>query len=191
MSPGILLVEGDPELARELDEQLQDSGLEVAAVAGDGETGCRLRRRLEPELVVMELILPDMDGIQAAREMTRGAPLPVVLLTSPAHRHLLAGAHQAGVYSYLIKPVDPGVLGPALELARRNFRRMEGWRRRIGDLRRALEQRRHLEKARGLLMARLGLEPGPARVMIQEEVAASGCSPVEAVSRILDRAGRD
>ncbi len=190
MSPDILLVEDDPALARELEERLLESGYGVVAVAGDGETGCRLRQRLDPELVLMELLLPDMDGIQAAREMNRAAPLPVVLLTRPADRHLLSGARQAGVYSYLIKPVESRVLAPVLELARQNFQRVHGWQRRIGSLRQALERRRRLEKAKGLLMSRLGLDPEQAQAMIQEEEAGSGCSPAEAVSRILERYGR-
>ena len=191
MSLAILLVEPDPDLARELERQLGAAGHRMAAVAATAAEACRLHRSLDPDLVLMEMLLPDRDGIQAAREMNQLQPLPVVLLTSLADRHLLAGAREAGVYSYLIKPVEPQVLGPALELAWESFQRLDTWQRRIGDLRRELEERRQRERAKGLVMARLGLDSNQAQALIQEQMRRHGCGPAEAAARILGQPGRE
>jgi two-component system, response regulator PdtaR len=145
-----------------------------------------LCRELKPDLVLMDIGLPGMDGLEAARVMNLERPLPVVLVTGHAGRRFQERARQALVYSYLVKPVEAEVLGPAIELAAQTFARERDLERRVTDLRQALNPRKLLERARGLLMDRHRLTEPQAQARLEREAEAWGLDLPGAAQALLD-----
>ena len=184
MTLGVLLVEDDPSEAYFYQQALEAAGLSFLGAARDGGESLRLRRVLNPDVVLMNLFLPDRDGIQTAALLNREAPLPVVLITAVADSAFLAGSRDAGVYAYLIKPVQSA----ALELAHRNFQRLASLEKRVLNLGRELQRRRVLEQAGGILMQRRGLDADRAQRRLEAMAAAENKTPERIAQKII--AGR-
>ena len=182
----VLLVEGRPEPARALIRDLEALEFMVAGVAGDGARACQLCAGLAPDLVLMAIDLPGGDGIQAARALLRQTPLPVVLLTDRADRGLLDRAQRAGVQSYLLKPVEAAVLGPALALAHHNFHRESRLACEVADLREGLRRRKLLERAKGLIMARLRVGEAEAQARLEVLSRDQGNSLHQAAEAVVE-----
>lgn len=188
MTLGVLLVEDDPSEVYFYQQALEETGLSFLGAARDGGESLRLRRVLNPDVVLMNLFLPDRDGIQTAALLNREAPLPVVLITAVADSAFLAGSRDAGVYAYLIKPVQSEALGAALELAHCNFQRLASLEKRVLNLGRELQRRRVLERAGGILMQRRGLDADRARKLLEAMAAAENKPPERIAQKII--AGR-
>lgn len=188
MSLNILLVEDEATQALALEQTLKGLGHRVLGLASEGRQACRLRRELQPDLVLMDIGLPGMDGIEAARVMNLENPLPVVLVTAHASRRFQERARLAQVYSYLVKPLEAGVLGPAIELAVQNFARERDLKRQVTDLRAALTTRKLLERARGLLMDRHQITGPEAQARLEEKALNLGLDLPGAAQVLLDTA---
>lgn len=176
MSLAILVVEDEAAHALSLQQSLNTLGHRVLGLARDGREACQLRRELKPDLVLMDIRLPVMDGFKAAEIMNRLAPLPVVLVTAHADRSFLDRARLAGVCSYLLKPIDTAVLGPAIDLACQNFLRVRELERQVVDLREELRMRKLIERAKGVLMQRHGLSEAEALAQLEETARQKGVS---------------
>ncbi len=185
MSLKVLLVEDEGAQALALRQALEGLGHQVLAVASEGSQACRLCRELAPELVLMDIGLPGMDGLEAARVMNLERPLPVVLVTGQASRRFQERARQALVYSYLLKPVEAKVLGEAMELAVRNFAQERELKRQVTDLRQELRARKLVERARGLLMDRHRLSAEEAQVRLEREAEVRGLDLPAAAQALL------
>lgn len=136
---------------------LETLGHRVVGEAGDGETTLQLLTDLRPDLAILDIKMPDPDGIQVAEQMMHQQPLPIILLTGYSERSLAERAAEAHVAAYLMKPVSPQELMPAIALATSRFVEFQTLNKEVSDLRDALETRKVVERAKGILMRRLNL----------------------------------
>jgi two-component system, response regulator PdtaR len=168
MATRIILAEDDSVIRMDLKEELQRQGYLVVGEVGDGESAVNLTRELRPDLVVMDIRMPEMDGITAAEMLTREKLAPVVLLTAFSDEELIERARNAGVVHYVTKPWRDRDLKPAIEIALSRFgefREMEG---RVKDLEDHLATRKVVEKAKGVLMQKHGITEQEAFRRIQK-----------------------
>jgi response regulator NasT len=148
-----IIIADDESLIRlDLREMLTHLGYDVIGEAGDGRTALEMARRLRPDLLVMDIKMPDVDGIAAAEELTSERIAPVVLVTAYSDQALVERARAAGVVGYVVKPFRETELMPVIELSRARFEEFRTLEREVGDLREALETRKLIERAKGVLM---------------------------------------
>ncbi len=158
-----ILIADDESLIRlDLREMLSELGYDVIGEAGDGRTALDLARKLLPDLVVMDIKMPELDGIAAAEHLTREKICPVVLLTAYSDQDLVERAREAGVVGYVVKPFRPTELMPVIELSLARFEEFRSLEREIGDLKEAIETRKVVERAKGVLMETQGLRESEA-----------------------------
>jgi AmiR/NasT family two-component response regulator len=136
---------------------LERAGFEVVAEARDGREAVVLAAAERPDLAVMDVKMPEMDGIEAARRIIEQRPIPVVMLTAFSERDLVASAVDAGVFAYLVKPFRETDLLPAIEAAQARHAELAAVREESSSLREALESRKSIERAKGVLMDRDGI----------------------------------
>ncbi len=149
--------------------QLQALGHRVIAEASNGQEAVVLARALEPDLAIMDIKMPTMDGIEAAERITQDRPIPIILLTAYSEAQLVERAAQANIAAYLMKPVAAEDLLPAITLALTRFRQFQALRQEVDDLREALEARKLIERAKGILMRRLDLTEDEAFRRLQRQ----------------------
>ena len=130
--------------------------------AGDGRTALELAQKLRPDLVIMDIKMPELDGIAAAEELTRERIAPVVLLTAYSDQPLVERAKEAGVVGYVVKPFREAELMPVIELSVARFDEFRALEREVGELEEALETRKVVERAKGVLMEVHGLRESEA-----------------------------
>ena len=141
---------------------LERAGFEVVAEARDGREAVALAAQHRPDLAVMDVKMPELDGIDAARQMLEQRQIPIVMLTAFSEATLVGRAIDAGVFGYLVKPFRESDLLPAIEAARARHAELQALREEAGSLRDALEARKLIERAKGLLMEKDGLSEGEA-----------------------------
>jgi response regulator NasT len=153
----ILIAEDETIIRLDLRELLERAGHEVVAEARDGEEAIELARKHEPELAVMDVKMPKLDGIEAAKRMLEERPIPIVMLTAYGQDELVGRAVEAGVFGYLVKPFREQDLVPAIVTARARYDELAAVRDEAESLADALAARKVIERAKGLLMAKEGL----------------------------------
>ena len=153
----ILLAEDETIIRLDLRDLLERAGYEVVAEARDGEEAVALAREHQPDLAVMDVKMPRLDGIDAARRMLEERPIPIVMLTAFGQRELIDRAAEAGVYGYLVKPFREQDIVPAIETARARHEELVAARAEADSLSEALVARKAIERAKGLLMAKENL----------------------------------
>lgn len=146
---------------------LEDQGYQVVGEASDGRRALDLVGKLRPDLVFLDIKMPGMDGLAAARALLLDRAVPVIILTAYADREFVGRAREAGVLAYLVKPVRESDLRPAIEMALGRFREIQILRQEIGDLEDTLRTRKLIERAKGVLMRREGLDEEAAFARIQ------------------------
>ena len=181
----VLLAEDEPAVAASVEEQLRALGHEVVGEAATGEEAVSLATQTDPDVVVMDIVMPDGDGIEAARRIAEQSPTPVVFLSGHFDEDLLEGVVASGGLAYLLKPATSGQLQAALTLARERFREMKDLRDQAHRLEQALEARKLLSRAKGLLMRRHGLTEEEAHRRMQKEASRSNTKLVELARAIL------
>jgi len=149
--------------------QLAALGHRVVAEATQGDEAVRLAAEHRPDLAILDIKMPVMDGIEAAERITQAQPIPIILVTAYSEAQLVERAARANISAYLMKPVAEDDLLPAITLALARFREFESLRREVADLRDALEARKVVEKAKGILMRRLGLTEDEAFRRLQKQ----------------------
>ena len=152
-----------------LKAQLQGLGFEVVGEANDGVEAVDLATRLQPDLVIMDIKMPNLDGIDAAKRLTAQNPLPIILITAYGERELAERASEAGIFGYLMKPVSEEDLLPAIVTAISRFKEFQVLRQDLADLKDALETRKLVEQAKGILMERLQLTEAEAFRRLQQQ----------------------
>ena len=165
---GILIVDDESIIRFDLRERLTGLGYTVVGEAADGEAAVMLARRLQPDLVLMDIKMPKMDGIAAASILLQERIAPVVLLTAFSDRDLIEDAREAGVLGYISKPFREADLVPTLEVAIARFDELRAMERENVNLKETLETRRLVDRAKGLLMDTQGLSEGAAFRRIQK-----------------------
>jgi two-component system, response regulator PdtaR len=155
-APGlkVLVVEDEALIRLDLAEMLTEEGYVVAGEAGDGEQAVELARRLHPDLVIMDIKMPKVDGITAATSIVEERIAPVVMLTAFSQRELIEQARDAGAMAYLVKPFARHELVPAIELAVSRFAEKRALEDEVATLGERLETRKVVDRAKGLLMTR-------------------------------------
>jgi response regulator NasT len=167
----ILIADDEAIRVMTLRTQLRALGFEVVAEASDGREAVELADRHQPDLAILDIKMPGLDGISAAREITARRPIPVILLTAYSEPELVERATEAGVFAYLVKPVSEEDLLPTILLARARFEEFRLLQKEVADLREALEARKVIERAKGILMKRLGISEAEAfrRMQVQSQ----------------------
>jgi len=163
----VLVAEDDALIRLDLVEILREEGYTVVGEAADGEQAVELAERLRPDVVIMDVKMPKMDGIDAASIIAERRIAPVVILTAFSQRELVERARDAGAMAYLVKPYGRRDLVPAVELAVSRFRELVALETEVAGLADRLETRKMVERAKGLLMARHGLTEPEAFRWIQ------------------------
>jgi len=164
----IAVADDEPDMRDYFVRILPALGHEVVAVAGNGRElvwQCRISR---PDLLIVDIKMPEMDGIEAAEEIFRDQPVPVILVSAYQDPELLERAADEHVFAYLIKPIKRADLEPAIAIAMRRFEQFEALRREATDLRQALEDRKTIEQAKGILMKRSGMDEPDAFRRLQK-----------------------
>ncbi len=147
---------------------LREVGYDVVGEAGDGESAVRLAEELRPDLVVMDIKMPKLDGISAAEKIARAGIAPVVLLTAFSQKELVERARDAGAMAYVVKPFTAADLIPALEIAQSRYQEMQALESEIADMTDRFETRKLVERAKGLLISSMGLTEPEAFRWIQK-----------------------
>jgi AmiR/NasT family two-component response regulator len=164
---------------------LERAGFEVVAEARDGREAVALAAAHRPDLAVMDVKMPELDGIDAARQMLEQRQIPIVMLTAFSEAALVGRAVDAGVFGYLVKPFRESDLLPAIEAARARHAELQALRDEAGSLRDALEARKLIERAKGLLMEKDGLSEGQAFARLRGASQQTGRPLREVAEAIL------
>jgi response regulator NasT len=163
----VLIAEDEALIRLDLREMLEEEGFDVVGEAADGEQAVDLATKLTPDLVICDVKMPKMDGIQAAAQITEARIAPVVMLTAFSQRDLIERARDAGAMAYLVKPFQKRDLLPAIEMATSRFAEIRALEAEVTGLRERLEARKLIERAKGALMTKHGLSEPEAFRWIQ------------------------
>lgn len=164
-----LIADDESVIRMDLREMLTEAGHEVVGEAATGEEAVAQARSERPDIAIVDIKMPGMDGIEAARVMIAEEICPVVLLTAYGQPDLVARAKEAGVFGYVTKPFEERDLFPALEIARSRFEELKALREQVAGLEEAIETRKVVEQAKGILMQMHGLNEREAYRRIQQE----------------------
>jgi len=164
-----VIVADDEAITRmDLQETLTGLGYLVVGTVGDGESAINLARELRPDVVIMDIKMPGVDGIEAANTLAAENIAPVVLLSAYSQKELIEQAQEAGVVGYLVKPYREADLPPAIGVALSRFEQQSALRKEVQDLKEQLEVRKLVERAKGILMHSQGLSEAEAFRRIQK-----------------------
>ena len=166
--PRVLVAEDEALIRFDLVELLEEQGYQVVGQAGDGAKALELARQLKPDLVVMDVKMPKMDGISAAKHIAAERIAPVVMLTAFSQRDLVEKARQAGAMAYVVKPFDASDVVPAIEIAMGRFQEIKALDDEVSDLTERLNSRKIIDQAKGVLQEALGLTEPEAFRFIQK-----------------------
>jgi two-component system, response regulator PdtaR len=164
----VVIAEDEALIRLDLREMLQEEDYEVVGEAGDGETAVKLAASLRPDLVILDVKMPVLDGLSAAEQITGQRIAPVVILTAFSQRDLVERARDAGAMAYLVKPFSQPDLVPAIEMAVSRFAELTVLESEVADLTERLETRKSVERAKNVLQQQLRLSEPEAFRWIQK-----------------------
>jgi response regulator NasT len=170
-------------------ETLREAGFDVVGEAGDGEQAVALAVELKPDVVVMDVKMPLMDGITAAEKIAKEHAAPVVMLTAFSQTELVERASDAGAMAYVIKPFTPADLLPAVEIAISRYRQISALESEIADLGERFETRKRVDRAKGLLMTKMGLSEPEAFRWIQKTSMDRRLTMREVADAVIEQVG--
>ena len=185
----VVVAEDEAIIRLDVVEILTEAGFDVVGEAGDGEAAVRLVEESEPDLVVMDVKMPVMDGITAAERIGRARIAPVVLLTAFSQRELVDRAREAGAMAYVVKPFSAADLLPAVEIAISRFAEITALEDEVADLTERFETRKRVERAKGLLQTRMGLTEPEAFRWIQKTSMDRRLTMREVADAVLAQVG--
>jgi len=182
----VLVAEDEALIRMDLVEMLREEGYEVCGEAGDGQTAVDMATALRPDLVILDVKMPVLDGLSAAEQLVQERVAPVVILTAFSQRDLVERARQAGAMAYLVKPFQKKDLLPTIEMAVSRFTEMVALEQEVADLHGRLEARKAIERAKGVLQAEHGMSEPEAFRWIQR-ASMDGRRSMRAVAQdVLD-----
>ncbi len=180
----ILVAEDETIIRLDLVKTLEDAGFEICAEARNGEEAVRLAASERPDLAVLDVKMPALDGIEAARRILAERPIPIVMVTAYDQEELVSRAVEAGVFGYLVKPFRESDLLPAIRAARARHAELAALREEAESLAEALEARKVVERAKGLLMQREGLSEADAFARLRRASQSSN-RPLKVVAEAV------
>ncbi|MEX1178674.1 MAG: response regulator [Nitriliruptor sp.] len=183
----VLIAEDEALIRLDLKEMLQEEGFEVVAEVSDGASAVRLTRELTPDLVILDVKMPVMDGIQAAEEIAKDRLSAILILTAFSQRDLVEKARRAGAMAYLVKPFQKHDLLPAVEIAAGRFRELSGLEREVDDLQGRLEARKLVERAKGLLQEQQGMSEAEAFRFVQRQAMERRQTMKQVAERVIEQ----
>ena len=172
----VLIAEDETIIRLDLRGQLEDAGYRVCAEARDGLEAVELARSTQPDVVLMDVKMPVLDGIEAAKRIIEERSVPILLLTAYTEEKLVRRAVEAGVLAYLVKPFNADELVPAIETAVARHEELVALREEVATLADALAARKSIERAKGLLMEHEGMTEGEAFARLRRASQVSGQS---------------
>ena len=181
----MLIAEDEALIRLDLAEMLAEEGYEVVGEAGDGETAVRLAEEIRPDLVILDIKMPVMDGLAAAERIASARIAPVVILTAFSQRDLVERARAAGAMAYLVKPFQKSDLVPAIEIALSRYAELSALEAEVAGLTERLETRKTVERAKGILMTSYGLTEPQAFRWIQRTAMDHRMTMREVADRII------
>lgn len=181
----IAVADDEPDMREYFQKLLPRLGHQVVAAAGTGQELVEQCRLTHPDLVITDIKMPDMDGIDAAIRIYKDRPIPVILVSAFHDPELVARAESDHILGYLVKPIKQTDLAPVIALAVRRFEQFEAMRQEAADLRQALEDRKVIERAKGILMKRAQLDEQAAFRRLQKLASERSKKLVEIAQSIL------
>ncbi len=168
MTARVVIAEDEAIIRLDLRETLEEEGYQVVAETGRGDDAVRLVRELRPDLAILDIKMPGLDGLAAAREISAERLCGVLILTAFSQRDFVDQARDAGALAYLVKPFQKSELVPAIELAIGRFRELADLTAEVQNLEEQLETRKVVDRAKGILMDRDGMSEAEAFSFIQK-----------------------
>ncbi len=163
----VLIAEDNEKTRAFLSGQLELLGYSVVGAVANGREAVELTEKLDPSLVIMDIKMPEMDGVEAARAISSKKPVPIILITGISSSEIPEKVVEAGVFAYLLKPVTKKQLDPAIRIALSRFKEFQGLRDEVSDLKEAIETRKLIERAKGILMKRCTISEDDAFKVLQ------------------------
>lgn len=165
----VLIADDDPIIRLDLKQMLENLDYEVVGEAGDGQQALELARETRPDVCILDVKMPVMDGIEAVKAISEEALAPAILLTAYSDHELVDRAKEAGVFAYLVKPFKPSDLPPAIEIARSRYEQNMQLTKEVGSLAERLEARKLVDRAKGIIMDKHQLGETEAYRRIQQQ----------------------
>jgi response regulator NasT len=181
----IAVADDEPRMCDYFQKILPRLGHQVVAVAHTGRDLVEQCRAVNPELIITDVNMPELDGIDAATEIYREQPLPIILVSAYHDAQLIRRAEADHILAYLIKPIKQADLEPAIAIAMRRFEEFQSLRQDAADLRQALEDRKIIEKAKGIFMKKTGLAEQEAFRRLQKLASENNRKLIEIAQTIL------
>ncbi len=191
MPTRVVVVEDEALIRLDLVEMLAEAGYDVVGQAGDGESGVRLVRELRPDVVLMDITMPVLDGVSAAEALADDRIAPIVMLTAFSQSDLVDRALAAGVQGYVVKPFTLAELRPAIEIARARFAEVHALRNGVADLEERLEARKAIERAKAALQSQFGWDEQAAFAWMQRAAMDARMPMADVARRVLEQGAPD
>ncbi len=182
----VVIAEDETLIRMDLAEMLTEEGYDVVGQAGDGAKAIELATELRPDLMILDVKMPVLDGIAAAEAIAAKRIAPVVILTAFSQRDLVERAREAGVMAYLVKPFQKKDLLPAIEMAVSRFTELLALEREVGDLRGRLAARKLVDRAKGILMDRHAMSESDSFSFIQKTAMSERTTMKLVAQRVID-----
>ena len=186
MGARVVIAEDEAIIRLDLQETLEEEGYEVVGSTGRGDEAVSLVRELMPDLAILDIKMPGMDGITAAKEIAAGRWAAVLILTAFSQRDLVEQARDAGAIGYLVKPFQKSDLVPAIEVAIGRFSELRALEQEVHSLEEQLATRRIVERAKGMLMDRHGLSESDAFTFIQQTAMRQRARMRKVAEQVID-----
>ena len=185
MATRVVIAEDEAIIRLDLRETLEEEGYEVVAETGRGDKAVDLVREHQPDLAILDIKMPGMDGLEASRLISSAKICPVVLLTAFSQREIVEQARDAGALAYIVKPFQKSDLVPAIEVALGRFREIQLLASEVGALEEQLETRKLIDRAKGVLIDKSGLSESDAYAFIQRSAMSERARMKDIAERIL------
>jgi response regulator NasT len=182
----VAIADDEPDMQEYLRETLTRLGHQVVCVVGDGQALVRACEAMRPDLVVTDVKMPGLDGLEAAAEVCRDGPVPIVVVSAYHDQEVVERAAEQNVLAYLVKPIRESSLAPAISIALRRFEEFRALQAEAADLRQALEDRKVIEKAKGILMREAGLDEETAFRRLQKLASSKNRKLVDLARMIVE-----
>ena len=182
----VMVVEDEYLVLMGLSSIVKELGHSVVAEAMNGEEAVRVAQEKKPDIILMDINLPGIDGIEAANTINRKTNIPTIMITGYSDRESIRRANEASVLAYLVKPVSRRDLQPALEIAVSRFKDIEGLKKEVQQTKTELENRKTIEKAKGIIMKHKNMDEQQAFKWMQQESRNLNMKLIKLAEKVID-----